>query len=111
MPAVTVALRLREQRADWKRREEQRRRHRAERRVDTIQFLGEDSDGHQVGAAILAQGLTVGNLVLGELLSKLVDFLASERLGEIQLGAGRFDDAVHETADISTVGLVMVFKK
>src|ERR1700738_192178 len=100
MPAVTVALRLREQRTDWKRREEQRCRHRAERRVDTVQFLGEDSDGHQVGAAILAQGLTVGNLVLGGLLSKLVDFLASERLGEMQLGAGRVRDAGHETGGL-----------
>src|ERR1700758_1920385 len=108
MPAVALALRLRQQRADGERREEQRCRHRPERRVDTVQLLGEDSDGHKVRAAILAQGLAVCNLVLRELLSKMADFVASERPAEIELGAGGLNDAVHETANVSAICL-MVF--
>src|ERR1700761_4963282 len=111
MPAVALTLRLRQQRADGERREEQRCRHRPERRVDTVQLLGEDSDGHKVGAAVLAQGLTVCNLVLRELLSKVADFVARQRPAEIQLGAGRLDDAVHETANVSAVCLMVFFKQ
>jgi hypothetical protein len=39
----------------------------------------------------------------------VLNFLTGERLAEVQFGTGRFDHAVHETADIGAIRLMVFF--